>query len=445
VSAKLYYLLEELKEKRTQQLVEETWDCMRTDIIDLYEDIDKSTELLNGQPRAFYKKMAEQFIIDLQEVAELFFFTWDPKFYFFTPKTMNEFFDICLEMDDNTEATDFINGFIEMYNDRPEIALFHFNRIDDYVAYYFIAMCYLRSNNYENAIINYLEFMDNFLKFSENVKEEGMDMEDNSSFNITKWNIYNDLGYLYNRVEDYHNAALNYEKGLKLASLEENYLAHHNDDNKESVDDFTIFVNNYLMALEKTNKVKKAIEVLHFVLSKKPNDLNYKTKLKKFVEKSDKHSFADEIISSLFRPKKPFNLSKFEETKLVSKEKALEDLIIEQIKYGIQVFHRNLEIYNENKIYGRQYYIQNSKGILDLLLIEKSTNTLFIVELKRNEAGIEVVAQIENYIDGLSKQLNREVKGIICLHKPDIKLKELVKTKPHIELFTYQFAFVKEG
>lgn len=75
------------------------------------------------------------------------------------------------------------------------------------------------------------------------------------------------------------------------------------------------------------------------------------------------------------------------------------------------------------------------------MLIDKSDNTLYIVELKRNEAGIEVVEQIEKYIIGLSEQLNRKIKGIICLHKSDEKLQNLVNTKSNIELYTYQFEF----
>ena len=76
-----------------------------------------------------------------------------------------------------------------------------------------------------------------------------------------------------------------------------------------------------------------------------------------------------------------------------------------------------------------------------MLLIDKSNDTLYVVELKRNEAGIEVVEQIESYIKGLTSQLKREVKGIISLHKPDKNLVELIKTKPNIELYTYEFQF----
>ena len=110
-------------------------------------------------------------------------------------------------------------------------------------------------------------------------------------------------------------------------------------------------------------------------------------------------------------------------------------------KYGFNVFGKKLEIYQDKEIFGRQYYIQNVNGILDLLLIDKSNDTLYVVELKRNEAGIEVVEQIESYIKGLTSQLKREVKGIISLHKPDKNLVELIKTKPNIELYTYEFQF----
>ena len=80
---------------------------------------------------------------------------------------------------------------------------------------------------------------------------------------------------------------------------------------------------------------------------------------------------------------------------------------------------------------------------MDLLLIDKSTDQMYIVELKRNEAGIEVVEQTEKYILGLTKELNREVKGIICLHKPKSELIKLVEDKDNIELYTYNFDFDK--
>nr|WP_231402215.1 endonuclease NucS domain-containing protein [Panacibacter microcysteis] len=117
-------------------------------------------------------------------------------------------------------------------------------------------------------------------------------------------------------------------------------------------------------------------------------------------------------------------------------------MIVEQIKYGYKVFGKDLEVYQDNKIFGRQYYLPTVSGILDLLLVERGSNTLYVVELKRNEAGIGVVEQIERYILGLGHLfIDRDIKGIICLHTPDTNLVELVKTKPNIELFKYEFNF----
>ena len=119
-------------------------------------------------------------------------------------------------------------------------------------------------------------------------------------------------------------------------------------------------------------------------------------------------------------------------------------MLVEQIKYGFEVFGKKLEIYQDEEIFGKQYRIPEINGILDLLLIDKQNNQLYVVELKRNETGIEVVSQIENYMFALSKQLDRKLKGIICLHKSNNRLTELVRTKSDIELFTYNFEFKNE-
>ena len=75
--------------------------------------------------------------------------------------------------------------------------------------------------------------------------------------------------------------------------------------------------------------------------------------------------------------------------------------------------------------------------------IDKKTDQIYVVELKRNEAGIEVVEQTEKYIFGLSKELKRDIKGIICLHRPKTELIKLVEEKENIELYTYNFDFDK--
>jgi len=440
--SKFYYLFDELKENFSEKLLKEAVNCLTDELIvqDLLIDEKKSKEVLNGQAKEFYFEIAKEFVLDLEEFPQQYFLFWESILGYFEPNTLALFLEISNTVSDNSDASDYINGIIESDNGKPEIALFYFNRIDDFASCYFIGLCYLELENYENAIKNYILFLNHFVELRDKILETSkIDISENVHYMVTIWNVYNNLGYLYNRISDFENAKLYYEKSLELVNIETNYETNFNQELE--IDNFTIFVNNYLWTLEKTGNFKKCIEILDFVISKCPNDLFYKTQKTKFIEKTEKHSFANEIISNLFKVKKPFNINSFQETKLISKEKILEDMIVEQIKYGFNVFGKKLEIYQDNEIFGRQYYIQSVNGILDLLLIDKTNDILYIVELKRNEAGIEVVEQIENYIVGLTSQLKREVKGIISLHKPDKNLIELIKTKPNIELYTYEFQF----
>lgn len=441
MNAKIYYLLQELKDNFSEKLLEEVHNCLKNEIQNFNDDIEKSKELLNGQSKEFYYKIASDFIIDMEDFPLMYFLSWQDKFDHFSKETMKLFFEICLSIDDNSEATDYINGIIELENGKPEIALFHFNRIDSLVSCYFIGLCYTELENYENAIKNNILFFECLEDCISQFLEKGMDLRENSTYKVLKWSIHNDLGYLYNRISEFGKAKNEYQKSLEICNLEENFEVNYEYLEDYEVDEFTIFVNNYLLALEKTGDYSECIKLLEFIIVKFPQDIFYKNQMNKFEQKLNNSSFADEIINNLFKVKKPFNLNSFQETKIISKEKILEDMIVEQIKYGYEVFGKKLEIYQDNEIFGRQYFIQSVNGILDLLLIDKINDVLYVVELKRSQAGIEVVEQIEDYIEGLKSQLNREVKGIISLHKPDKNLIELIKTKSNIELYTYEFQF----
>lgn len=302
--------------------------------------------------------------------------------------------------------------------------------------------------NFENAIKTINRFLNAFEEQSkiEITDSDGVQtaLGEGNGMKYAKWRTLNDLAYCYNSIQEYKKSLETINKSLSLYDLNSVYDIDYDPNLEEGeFDDFLIFANNYLLALEKNQNLEKSLEVLDFVISKYPNIDYYRKRKNILHEKMDKSSFADEIISKLFKPKKPFNLGKFEETKLLSKEKALEDMIMEQIKYGFKVFDKSLEVYNDNNIFGRQYYIASVNGFLDLLLIDPKTNIVYVVELKRNEAGIEVVEQTENYMQGLKKEIDNEIKGIICLHKPKKELTELVNQKDNIELYTYNFEFNK--
>lgn len=440
---KIITMLEELKINYSLQLFKDTLEELNiTQLNSITRNIEEFSNAINGQKDEFYDEIAQIFKEDFEINPMLYLIVWEELITSFNQTTLDYFYHSCKSIDSNTDFTDLINGLIELNKDNYDLAILHFNRIDDEIAYYFLGICYFELENDENTIKQYLLFIDHLNYLINNINDEEFDTK---SFDIIFWNLYNDLAYSYIKLFEFNNALEMFNNGLNIINLEGNYAVRNSLKFENGLDDFQIFVNNYLFALEKNGDLNKALEVVSFVIKKYPT-LKYYTKLNQsFISKIETNKGADEIIRRLFKPKKPFEISNFQSIKILSKEKSLEDMIVEQIKYGINVFGKELEIYQDNHIYGRQYRIPEVNGILDLLLIEKSTNQLYIVELKRNEAGIEVVNQIENYISALSYQLDRSIKGIICLHKPNQQLQDLVKTKNNIELFTYKFEFNQLG
>lgn len=430
--------LKELKKSYQNELVVE----------ELYEENSVSREAFANLPSELIDFIANVFVEDLNEFPTMYFLSYEPLLSFFDRETKASLFEKSLAISEGTDANDFINGFIKLSDESSDLALFYFNRIDNFVADYFIGICYQENENYENAIKNNLRFLNGLSEIEENtIKNEFGDtisLGEMNSIIFPKWNVLNDIAFCYNRLQEYENAIRTYDLSLDLINLEDNYAINYQETTEtDRIDLFTIFVNNYLLALEKTQQFKKAIDILDFVIRKFPNDSIYKKQKKQFSQKASNIEVADDIIKQLFKPKKAFDIGEFETTKLISKEKALEDMILEQIKYGFQVFNKDLEVYQDENIYGRQYYISSVNGFLDLLLIDRKTDQMYVVELKRKEAGIEVVEQTEKYIFGLTKELNRNIKGIICLHKPKAELIKLIEEKDNIELYTYNFDFDK--
>lgn len=442
MTEKLLYLLEELKENYTDEAVSEILHTLQEEVIldDILKEQQRAKIAFNGQNQNFYIELSKLFVSDLNDTPEMYFMCWELIFELLNDFEFQRFLELSLDVYVYGDADDYINGMVKLKDGSPEIALFYFNRIDHYVASYFIGLCYLDLENNENAIIEFEIFLNNL-----NTTLQNPILENQQGILLAKWNTLNHLGYLYNRVEEYKKAKQSYERGLEIFSLEDTFYINNENHPNNTVDEFTLWTNNYVLSLEKLGEIDKAIEILNFASEKRPTDTYFIRQLAKFNERKNSNSFANDIINKLFKKKQPFNIQQFEATKLISKEKSLEDLIVEQIKYGFNVFGKELEIYKDEFIYGRQYYISSVNGILDLLLIDKINNQLYIVELKRNEAGIEVVEQIEKYIEGLSKEMNRNIKGIICLHKPDNSLTELVNSKENIELYTYGFDFKKLG
>jgi|GEM_PF-1280832 len=443
--SKLFFLLEELKDNFSEKLLDDTRECFDGEVdIErfLAQDENRLRQVLKGQHERFYDFLALQFVEDLNEFPEMYFLAWETFLHFLDEESLSVFLRTATILAGNSNATNYIEGIKQLDNFSPELAIYYFSDIDGYVANYFIGLCYFELLNYENSIKCNEAFLDGFQEVIENSKknsQDGIGLSNSDGIRIALWNLHNDLGYLYNRIKEYLKAKHHYEKGLEVFDIEFAHTVKHDDIVDNDLSEFQIWINNYLSCLEKTNEKETAITVLNFALEKYPFNEYYR-RLKERLEKA--HPI-DELLKQVWGFPKTVNISKHEQLRFLSKEKSLEDMLVEQMRYGVMVFNRPFVVYDQ-EFFGKQYAIKGGYGILDLLLVDKSDNSLYVVELKRNNAGTEVISQIERYIEGLTKQLNQEIKGIICLHKPNEELKKAIKEKPHIELFTYHFDFEKQ-
>lgn len=433
---KVITMLEELKLNFSEQLFRDTIEEIESiNGNEISKNLEEFSVAINGQKDQFYDELAYKFKEDFELNAMLYLMIWEEFLSSFNQTSLDYFYESCKSIDLNT---DFINGLIELNNNNFELAFLHFNRMTDEISYYFLGLCYFELENDENAVKQNLLFLKYLNDLISNLDNNQFP---HSTFDLIYWNIYNDLAYSYIKLYEFEKALECFEKGIQIFDIKSNFEFRSSIIYEDGLDDFQTFANNYLFALEKNGNFKTALNILDFVMDKYPSSVYFEKLKLEFISKQENTKNTDDIIQRLFKPKKPFEISNFQSVKLLSKEKSLEDMIIEQIKYGIKVFGKELEIYQDDFIYGRQYRIPYINGILDLLLIEKTINQLYLVELKRNVAGIEVVDQIENYISALSRQLDRDIKGIICLHKPNQALIDLVKSKENIDLFTYNFEF----
>lgn len=443
---KLLSLLEDLKlnydTKKSSQIIEILCEDLTADEFDALKDGEVLFgTAINGQNKLFYDELAILFAEDLDHHTLIYFSFWEPVFAYLSGETKDYLFRSALTIPISSDATDYINGFLALEKDNFDLALEYFKNIDFYVASYFVGYCFLYLDNFQNSIKENEYFLKEFNEVLDNVSRENIDLSEDPDFLVVKWNVYNDLGYAYNRIFDPSTAKLYYEKSLEIFNLEELFQIHEGNILDPNQSEFAVFVNNYTSSLEKTNDITRAIEVLRYVIEFQPKNLNqFKDRLSRLEKNKDKNAL-NSVVEQILRVKKPFGIENFVNTRSISKESLLEDLIIEQIKRGFKVFNKNLEVYQDEFIYGKQYPVRHCKGRLDLLLIDKDSDDLYVVELKRDGGGIEVVDQVEKYMEGIKLELDRDVKGIICLHQPNVHLKNLVATRENIELYVYEFQF----
>ena len=237
MNEKLEILLEELKINFSPELLSEVMDGLQDiDPRDFDEFILKKRGLFNSQEERFYDALSIQFVQNLNDSPLSYFNTWETLIEsVFNEETRDYFYKTALEIDANEDATFYINGFIHLREDNFDIALFHFNQIDNYVAAYFKAWCYLGMENFENCIKQNLVFLNEYDNHINGISDHNIKDWLKNQHLYLEWNIYNDVGYCFNRAQDYEEAVFYYEEGLSIFDLEGNFHLNNTEENEDGV------------------------------------------------------------------------------------------------------------------------------------------------------------------------------------------------------------------
>lgn len=334
-----------------------------------------------------------------------------------------------------------LQGFKASIENEDLIAIHYFYKLDHYHKFYYLSSCYEALDNIENALRCAASFE---MALSSDIEAiEGSQLSDEFQLRYLRYQNAEYLLYAYLTKKYYAKAIVSYKAMFNLFSFEQQYVFGSREKNKDGRTRFEINITNVSIAYDQTSQLSKAIHTVKKALNFSPKD-RWLIKRERYLIKRKSKAIALEKPLPIRKTKRAFNIDTFKQTELISTEKTLEDMIIEQIKYGHKVFNRNLEVYQDDIQYGRQLYVEDC-GRLDLLLVDKEDDSLIVVELKRNKSGTEVYDQTKRYMKGLKKQFKKKVSGIICLHQSTEELVKLVQKDPEVTLFTYHFDFKQLG
>ena len=434
-----------IKADFTEERLSNLLECLEDVYLDdLLSDLENAEKAIADLPMRFYDHLADDFVDSLNNHPELWMMSNSLLHQVLTDEMSHYIIQRIFKTAPGTNAEYFYKGDMALQNDSPDLALIYFDQMDHFLANLYKANCYSALDSYSNAIKNNILFLKGLDNFMVNVPLAGI--ENNHDLIMFKWDVYTDLVYLYYKTQHYNLAIDSFKKSLSYQSVNLVYgFLSSKPDGLDRFSQFERYINNYLFALQKAHDYDTAVEFLESVLHLVSDTTFYQKQLSDLKERITRHQIADDLLKNIVRVKRPFNIESFTKTESLAREKNLEDMIVEQIKYGFTVFDKTLELYQDDNIYGRQYFVRGANGFLDLLLIDRGTDTLYVVELKRGLAGVEVVDQIEKYMEALRDELDKPIKGIICLHQANPELTKLVESKEDIELFTYRFDFKKLG
>jgi predicted Mrr-cat superfamily restriction endonuclease len=99
------------------------------------------------------------------------------------------------------------------------------------------------------------------------------------------------------------------------------------------------------------------------------------------------------------------------------------------------------EIYKEKgHLKGREFRTSDG-GRIDILAQKKKGPGWLVIELKRSEAGVETIDQIERYMSWVKRNLGAPVKGLIVCLEDAPGLRQSLKNTNNVDLMLYEVSF----
>lgn len=148
------------------------------------------------------------------------------------------------------------------------------------------------------------------------------------------------------------------------------------------------------------------------------------------------HSLLEDTTTSSFPPED----KEIVDTNAFVLEKYLEDFIVSNFE---TIFKGQLKIYEDvDGNDGQQY--STDIGPIDILAVEKNSNSFVVIELKKGRTSDSVVGQILRYMGWVKQNLcvdEQAVKGLVICRNPDPKLSYALEMTNNIDVRYYSVSF----
>lgn len=342
--------------------------------------------------------------------------------------------------------------------DNNEDAKLHFVKVinkdkNNWYAYYMLGDFFSQEKLWRTSIGYY----ENALSLVQNL---------NTEYTEIVADIYFGLGWSYSKISNLKEEELAYKECLRI---DDKYPYANNNLGyclfrqkkfneaifylKKAIENKEEEINamwNIFYVYKAIKDMRNAEKILSEIQVKKGNTKYIKEKFEEIrnkqlsVTNSNHEIFKDEVINSEIGNKNKFPKNHADDKYTFTKEKFLEDMLEERMNKGFQTFGKDLKVFKKNNIYGRQFPIE--KGFIDLLAIDVKLNNLFVIELKKGKAGMEVLKQTKDYISYIKEKVadvNQKVYGIICISEATEELKNSIKYNDDFELYEYNITFNK--